>query len=92
MQSTDTRVLDSFTCVLVTRTREYEILVSLLVGISNTLQVLRTHYEFTCEFFAFIISPEVNISLLTREAKNILRLSDNLAYASYLTSNSEKTV
>ena len=68
MQSTYTRVLDSFTRVLVsfTRvfvidTREYEFLASLLAGISNTLRVLRTRYEFTCEFFAFIIPPQVNI-------------------------------
>ena len=60
MQSTDTHVLDSSTRVFMTHTREYEILESLLVGISNTLQVLRTRYEFTCEFFTFIIPPEVN--------------------------------
>ena len=61
-------MLDSLTCVLVsftrmfvTHTRKYEILASLLVVISNTLQVLRTRYEFTCQFFAFIIPPKVNI-------------------------------
>ena len=68
MQSTYTRVLDGFTRVLVsfTRvfvipTREYEFLTSLLAGISNMLRVIRTRYEFTCEFFAFIIQPQVNI-------------------------------
>ena len=61
MQSTDTRVFDSFTRVFVTHTREHEILASLLAGISNTLQVLTTRYEFTREFFTFIIPPEVNI-------------------------------
>ena len=68
MQSTYTRVLDSFTRMLdgftrvfVTHTREYEILASLLAGISNTLRILRTRYEFTCEFFASIIPPKVNI-------------------------------
>ena len=61
MQSTDTRVLDNFTRMFVTHTREYEILASLLAGISNTLRVLKTCYEFTCEIFAFIILPEVNI-------------------------------
>ena len=96
MQSTYTRVLDSFTRVLdgftrvfVTHTGEYEILASLLVGISNTLQVLRTRYEFTCEFFAFIIPPKVNI-FINQGNQNILRLSDNQSYASYLTSNIEK--
>ena len=68
MQSTNTRVLDSFarvlvsfTCVFVTHTREYEILASLLAGISDTLRVLRTRLEFTFEFFVFIIPPQVNI-------------------------------
>ena len=65
VQSTKTCMLDSFTRMFVTYTREYEILASLLagtqVGISNTLRALTTHYEFTCKLFAFIILPAVNI-------------------------------
>ena len=61
MQSTKTCMLNSFTHVFVSHTPEYEILVSLLAVISNTLQVLTTRYKFTCEFFTFIIPPEVNI-------------------------------
>ena len=65
MQSIETHVFDSFTCMFMTHTREHQVLVSLLagtqVGISNTLRALTTYYEFTCEFFTFIILPGVNI-------------------------------
>ena len=54
-------MLDIFTHVFVINTLEYEIVVSLLTRISNTLRALLTPYEFTREFFAFIILLGVNI-------------------------------
>ena len=50
VQSTETRVLDIFTCVFVTYICEYKILASLLTWISSTLRALLTRYEFTRDF------------------------------------------
>ena len=57
-----TRVLDGFTRVFVTHTREYEILVSLLAGISNTLRVylrvFRVHYSTKSKYLYRLEKPK----------------------------------